>query len=70
LFRGVILVMVDGTDTGKYDSGTSGNVEGFVVASGDITVRGSVSPSIVGDDLTTRPGFYGVKLWSWRELYE
>jgi hypothetical protein len=70
LFRGVIFVTGDGTDTGKYDSGTSGNVEGFVVASGDMTVRGSVSPSTVADDLTTRPGFYGVKLWSWRELYE
>jgi hypothetical protein len=70
LFRGAILVTGDGTDTGKYDSGTSGNVEGFVVASGDMTVRCSVSPSTVADDLTTRPGFYGVKLWSWRELYE
>jgi hypothetical protein len=70
LFRGAILVTGDGTDTGKYDSGTSGNVEGFVIASGDMTIRGSVSPSTVADDLTTRPGFYGVKQWSWRELYE
>ena len=69
-FRGVIFVTGDGTDTGKYDSGTSGNVGGFVVAGGDMTVRGSVSPSTVVDNLTTRPGFYGVKLWSWRELYE
>jgi hypothetical protein len=70
LFRGVIIVTGDGTDTGKYDSGTSGNVEGIVVASGDMTVRGSVSTSTVTGSLTTRPGFYGVKLWSWRELYE
>src|SRR5215211_71229 len=69
-FRGVIFVTGDGTDTGKYDSGTSGNVGGFVVAGDDMTVRGSVSPSTVVDNLTTRPGFYGVKLWSWRELYE
>jgi hypothetical protein len=69
-FKGVIFVTGDGADTGKYDSGTSGNIEGFVVASGDMTVRGSVSPSTVTDNLTTRPGFYGVKLWSWRELYE
>jgi len=66
----VIFVTGDGTDTGKYDSGTSGNVGGFVVAGDDMTVRGSVSPSTVVDNLTTRPGFYGVKLWSWRELYE
>ena len=67
-FRGVIVVTGDGADTGKYDSGTSGNVEGFVVASGDVTIRGSVPPSTVS--LTTRPGFYSVRLWSWRELYE
>jgi len=70
LFRGVILVTGDGADTGKYDSGTSGNVEGFVVASGDMTVRGSVSPSTVADGLSTRPSFYSVNLWGWRELYE
>jgi hypothetical protein len=46
----------------------SGRVEGFVVAGGDMTIRGSASPSTVS--LTTRPGFYGVRLWSWRELYE
>jgi hypothetical protein len=65
-FSGVIIVTGDGTDTGRYDSGT--NVEGFILASGDMTIRGSVSPSTVS--LTTRPGFYEVKLWSWRELYE
>jgi hypothetical protein len=65
-FSGVILVTGDGVDTGRYEGG--GSVEGFVVASGDMTVRGSVSPSTVS--LTTRPGFYDVRLWSWRELYE
>lgn len=69
-FGGVIVVTGDGADTGRYDSGTSGNVEGFAVASGDMAIRGDVSPSTVPRDLTTRPGFYGVKLWSWRELYE
>ena len=67
-FRGVILVTGEGTEKGKYDSGTGGNVEGFVVASGDMTIRGSIPPSTVS--LATRPGFYGVELWSWRELYE
>jgi hypothetical protein len=46
----------------------SGRVEGFVVAGGDMTIRGSASPSTVS--LTARPGFYGARLWSWRELYE
>jgi hypothetical protein len=64
-FSGVIVVTGDGVGTGRY---VGSGVEGFVVASGDMTVRGSVSPSTV--DLTTRPGFYGMRLWSWRELYE
>ena len=64
-FRGVIVVTGDGVDTGRYDGD---GVEGFVVASGDMTIRGSVSPSTVS--FTTRPGLYGVRLWSWRELYE
>jgi hypothetical protein len=62
-FRGVIIVTGDGVDTGSYDGG-----EGFVVASGDMTIRGRVSPSTVS--LTIRPNLYGVRLWSWRELYE
>jgi hypothetical protein len=67
-FRGVIVVTGDGADTGKYDGG---NVGGFVVASGDMTIRGSGSPpSTMAGSLTTRPGFYSVRLWSWRELYE
>jgi hypothetical protein len=65
-FSGVIIVTGDGVDTGSYDGGRS--VEGFVVASGDMTIRGSASPSTVS--LTTRPGFYEVRLWSWRELYQ
>jgi hypothetical protein len=65
-FGGVIIVTGDGTDTGRYVGGA--DVEGFVVAGGDMTIRGSVSPSSVS--LTTRPGFCEVRLWSWRELYE
>ena len=65
-FRGVIIVTGDGTDTGRYEGG--GSVEDFVVASGDMAIGGSVTP--LSGDLTTRPGFYAVRLWSWRELYE
>jgi hypothetical protein len=67
-FSGAIIVTGDGIETGRYDSRDNANVEGFVVASGDMTIRGSVSPSAVS--LTTRPGFCSVRLWSWRELYE
>ena len=62
----MIIVTGDGVDTGRYSA--DAGVEGFVVASGDMTIRGSVSPSTVSP--TTRPGFYEVRLWSWRELYE
>jgi hypothetical protein len=64
-FSGVIIVTGDGVGTGRYDGS---GVEGFVVTSGDMTIRGSLSPST--GSLTTRPGFYDVRLWSWRELYE
>ncbi len=51
------------TDTGKTC------LDGFVNATGKITIAGSVKPStsFEGED---RPGFYGVRTWSWRELYE
>jgi hypothetical protein len=65
-FRGVIIVTGNGTDTGRYDGGAA--VEGFVVASGDMEISSGVS-SLSGG-LATRPGFYAVRLWSWRELYE
>ncbi|MDQ3794714.1 MAG: FapA family protein [Actinomycetota bacterium] len=67
-FKGVIIVTGDGIDTGSYNSGDNGNVEGFVVASGDMTIRGNVSPSTVTGNLAARPGFYSVRLWSWRKL--
>ena len=69
-FNGIIIVTGDGTSTGKYDSGGSNTVEGFVIASGDMTIRRSTAPSPVTESFTTRPGFYGVNLWSWRELYQ
>lgn len=65
-FRGVVIVTGDGVDTGRY-VGDAG-VEGFVVAGGDMTLRTSVTPLSAG--LATHPGLYGVRLWSWRELYE
>jgi hypothetical protein len=42
-FSGLIIVTGDGVETGRYAGGDG--VEGFVVASGDITIRGSVSSS-------------------------
>lgn len=68
-FNGIIIVTGDGTNTGKYDSGGDDTVQGFVIASGDMTIRGSTAPFVVTESFTTRPGFYAVRQWSWRECY-
>ncbi len=73
-FQGVVIVREGEFVPGIADDGTSsdsGNtcLEGFVNASGNITISGSVTPSSSAD-LANRPGFYGVRQWSWRELYQ
>ncbi len=73
-FQGVVIVREGEFVPGVADDGTSsdsGNtcLEGFVNASGNITISGSVTPSSSAD-LANRPGFYGVRQWSWRELYQ
>jgi hypothetical protein len=68
--QGVVIVrggeVADGTssDTGKTC------LEGFVNAQGTITIAGNVSPLASEELADDRPGFYGVRTWSWRELYE
>lgn len=69
-FNGIIIVTGDGTNTGLYTSGGNDTVEGFVIADGNMTIRGTVAPFAVTEDFANRPGFYGVQLWSWRELYQ
>ncbi|MGH3090091.1 MAG: hypothetical protein ACRDSJ_22655, partial [Rubrobacteraceae bacterium] len=59
---------------GIYEEGESDNVggntclDGFVNASGTIKINGSPEP-LASDEVLNRPGFYGVRLWSWREVY-
>jgi hypothetical protein len=68
--QGVVIVrggeVADGTssDPGKTC------LEGFVNAQGTITIAGNVSPLASEELADDRPGFYGVRTWSWRELYE
>jgi hypothetical protein len=68
--RGVVIVR-----GGAYDEGDSSNaggstcLDGFVNATGTIKIAGSVEP-LASQEVANRPGFYGVRLWSWRELYE
>lgn len=69
-FKGIIIITGDGTNTGRYDSGGNDIVQGFVIANGDMEIRGTTAPLVVGEGFTSRPGFYAVRQWSWRECYE
>lgn len=52
------------------DTGGNTCLQGFINASGGITIAGSVKPTLPPDLAGKRPGFYGIELWSWRELYQ
>jgi hypothetical protein len=69
-FNGAVIVTGNGTSTGNYTSTGNDTVEGFVIADGTMRIGGDVGPSAALGDFTQRPGFYDMKLWSWRELYE
>jgi hypothetical protein len=68
LLDGVVLVRGGPAADGTYSNPEDACFEGFASADGGIDIAGSV----VSDgalNLTDRPGFYGVRLWSWRECY-
>lgn len=72
LFRGVVVVRgPSGSESALGSSSDTGNtcLDGFVNATGPIKIAGTVRPS-TSVDARNRPGFFGVRQWSWRELYE
>jgi hypothetical protein len=73
LFQGVAVVRgTEGsTRTDLGNSSDTGNtcLDGFVNATSEIKIAGTVRPSS-SLEMNTRPGFYGVRTWSWREHYE
>jgi Tfp pilus assembly protein PilX len=75
LFEGVVVVRgpvdQDSEISNTDETGLSGNtcLDGFVNSTGPITITGSVKPS-GSVEVNNRPGFYGVRTWGWRELYE
>jgi hypothetical protein len=73
LFRGVVVVRgAEGSEATDLGSSTdTGNtcLDGFVNATSEIKIAGTVRPS-TSLEANDRPGFYGVRTWSWRELYE
>lgn len=70
LFRGVVVVRGSTEDSEvQADLSGKGCMDGFINSTGPITISGSITPSN-SDNVNDRPGFYGVRTWSWRELYE
>jgi hypothetical protein len=73
LFRGVVVVRgvegTEGTDLGNSSDTGNTCLDGFINATSEIKIAGTVSPS-TSLEAADRPGFYGVRQWSWRELYQ
>jgi hypothetical protein len=73
LFRGVVITRgpeaLQNSEVG--DAALTGNncLDGFINSTGTITIAGSVSPAS-SQEANDRPGFYGVRTWGWRELYQ
>ncbi len=68
LFDGVALVRGGQAADGTYSAPTDACFEGFVHVDGGIEIGGSVRAD-GAQSLSERPGFYGLRLWSWRECY-
>lgn len=68
-FKGIVIVIGNGTTTGKFTTVGSTSLDGFAFASGDMTFGGSVTPNTT-TDYTNLLSFYDIKLWSWREMYK
>ncbi len=72
-FVGAVVIRggqaADETAEGESDDTGKTCLEGFINAQGDIKIAGNVSP-VSTEDVAKRPGWYDVRLWSWRELYQ
>ena len=64
------MIVRGGDYTDGESNDTAGNtcLNGFVNATGTIEISGDVELS-AASNATNRPGFYGVRQWSWRECY-
>ncbi len=73
LLRGVVVVRgADAAETSEVeDAGLSGRgcLDGFINSTGPITISGAITP-FNSSDVNNRPGFFGVRTWGWRELYQ
>lgn len=73
LFRGVVVTRGPEAlqDSEVGDAALTGNncLDGFVNSTGPIKIAGSVTPAS-SEEANDRPGFFGVRTWGWRELYQ
>ncbi len=73
LFQGVVVVRgaegSEATDLGTSSDTGNTCLDGFVNATSEIKIAGTVRSS-TSLEASNRPGFYGVRTWSWRELYQ
>ena len=67
-FEGAVIIRGGQLTDGDFVS--TGNVclDGFANAEDEIKINGNVNTGAT-PDVTNSPGFYGVRLWSWRECY-
>ncbi len=68
-FEGVIIVRGGVYTEGDYTGAGNSCLIGYANTSGDIEIKGNAAPTNLLP-IATRPGFYRVELWGWRELYE
>ena len=68
LLNGVVLVRGGRAVDGTYSDSGGACFTGFAHADGGIEIERRAR-SGGGQNLADRPGFYGVRLWSWRECY-
>lgn len=73
LFRGVVIVRgpegSEGSDLGSSSDTGNTCLDGFINATSEVKIAGTVRPSTSNVE-NDRPGFFGARIWSWRELYE
>jgi hypothetical protein len=67
-FEGIVVVRGGVYEDGDYLGAGNSCLKGYANTSGSVDLRGNASPANLLD-VSTRAGFYGVRLWSWRECY-
>ena len=65
--NGIAVIRGVPSNEEAFKNAGQGCLEGYANASGFVTIAGTVRPFT--QERGNRPGFYGLRLWSWRECY-